>query len=80
MIAVIRLPFHRGILLDLSHLFERLEHLLHDPSTFVDVGQFPAAEQDVDQNLVLVFEEFAGTLDLDLDVVVTGLGPNAGFP
>ena len=43
------------------------------------MGQLAAAEQDVDQHLILMLEEFAGPLDLDLDIVVAGLGPNADF-
>ena len=73
------LPFHRGVLLDLTHFLESLEHFLHDPTPLVDVGEFATPEQHVDQDLVLVFKKFAGTLDLDLDVVVTGLGSNPDF-
>ena len=71
------LAFHRRVLLDLGHVLEGLEHLVHDLAALVDVRQLAAAEEDVDQHLVLVLEELAGPLDLDLDVVVAGLGPDA---
>ena len=68
------LAFHRGGLLDLAHVLEQLEHLLHDALALVDVGQLAAAEQDVDQDLVLVFKELAGLADLDPDVLSPVLG------
>ena len=43
------------------------------------MGELAAPEEDVDEDLVLVFEELAGPLDLDLDVVVAGLGADADF-
>ena len=73
------LAFHRGVLLDLGHVLKGLEDLVHDPSALVDVGQLAAPEEDVDQDLILVLQELAGPLDLDLDVVVAGLGPHADF-
>ncbi len=71
--------FHRGVFLDLADLFEGTQHFFHDLATLVDMGQLAATEQDIDQHLVLRFEELAGTLDLDLDVVVAGLGPDPDF-
>src|SRR3954468_21706164 len=58
------LAFHRGVLLDLRHVFEGLQHLVHDLAAFVDVRELSAPEEDVDEDLVLVFEELAGPLDL----------------
>ena len=43
------------------------------------MGELAASEEDVDEDLVLVFEKLAGALDLDLDVVVAGLGADADF-
>ena len=39
--------------------------------------QLAAAEQHVDLHLVVVLEELAGLVDLRLDVVLAGLGPDA---
>ncbi len=55
------------------------KHFFHDPAALVDVRQLAAAEQDIDQHLVFVLQELARTLDLDLDVVVAGLGPDPNF-
>lgn len=52
---------------------DRIEQAL----PFVHVRQFAAAEDDRDQHLVAMFEELARLLDLDLDVVLAGLRPDA---
>src|SRR5208282_607148 len=60
--------FHGGVLLELAHFLESLEHLFHDSASLVDVGELATPEQDVHQHLVLVLEKLTGTLDLDFDV------------
>ena len=73
------LAFHGGVFLDFGDVVQGLEDFVHDLAAFVDVGELTASEEDVDQDLVLVLEEFAGALDLDLDVVIAGLGADADF-
>src|SRR5262249_28824148 len=63
--------------LDLATVGQLLEDLVDDPLALLDVLQFAAAEQHVDQDLVVVLEELAGLVDLGLDVVVAGLGADA---
>ena len=57
-------PFHRGVLLELSHFLESLEHFLHDPAALVDMGELAAPEEHVHEDLVLVFEKLLGRLTL----------------
>ena len=73
------LSLHRGSLLDLAELFESGQDFEHDPAAFIDVGELSAAEQHVHQHFVFLFKEFLGALDLDLDVVIAGLGSNSDF-
>ncbi len=76
-IAVIRLPSIDGFFSTLATSSRacRTSCMTRRPSSMC--GQLAAAEEDVDQHLVLVLEELAGPLDLDLDVVVAGLGADA---
>src|SRR5262249_1123150 len=50
-----------------------------DALALLDMLQLPAAEEDVEHHLVLVFQELARLVDLDLDVMVAGLGADADF-
>src|SRR5947207_3367215 len=72
-------PLHRGWLLDLGNVGQLLQHGQDDSLPFVDVLQLAAAEQYVEQHLVVVFEELAGLVDLGFDVVLAGLGANANL-
>ena len=58
-----------------SASFSRMR--VDDPPALLDVLQLAAAEQHVDQHLVLVLQELAGLVDLGVDVVVAGLGADA---
>ncbi len=73
------LSLHRGSFLNLAELFKSGEHLEHHPAAFIDVGKLATAKQHVHQDFVLRLEEFLGTLDLDLDIVIAGLGPHPDF-
>ncbi len=63
--------------LDLRDVLQLRDDVLDHAAAFVDVGHFSAAEGDRYQDFVLVREELAGAVHLDLDVVVAGLGADA---
>ena len=50
-----------------------LEDHVDDPPALLDVLQFAAAEEHVDQHLVLVLQKLPGLVDLCVDVVFAGL-------
>ena len=77
--AVIRLPSMDGAFSTLADVGELFQDALDDPLAFLDVLHLAAAEQDVDQHLVVVFQELPGLVDLGLDVVLARLGANADF-
>ena len=47
--------------------------------SFFDMRQLATAEDDRDDHLVLVGQEFAGPVDLDLDIVIARFGANANL-
>src|SRR5262249_24768618 len=71
------LAFHRRRLLDLGDVGELLEDAVDDAAALLDVLQLAAAEQDVDEDLVLVLQKPPRLVDLGVDVVLAGLGPDA---
>src|SRR5687767_4306799 len=61
----------------LRQVAELLDDASDDLLALFLVGNLAPAEDDRDDDLVLVRQEFASAVDLDLDVVVAGLGANA---
>ena len=76
---IIRLPWFIGRRFELADFQQLCDDLVHHLPAFVDVGQFAAAEDDGDEHLVLVLEKALRLLDLELDVVIAGLGAEADF-
>lgn len=71
--------FHRGGPLDLGHVLQLVEDLIHDSPTLVNVGQLTASEEHIDLDLVFSLKELPGALDPDADVCLTGLRSDADF-
>ena len=65
--------------LDLAHFLELLDDVVDHFAAFLDVGHFAAAKDDRDDHLVFVLEKGAGLVQLEGDVVLAGLGPNANL-
>lgn len=65
--------------LDFAVLIEQLDDFIHDFAPFFDMGVFATAKHHGDLNFVAVTEKANGLLDLELNVVLTGLGAKANF-
>ena len=66
-------------MLDLSDFEESIHKGLDHFLAFVDMGLFAAAEDDGDLHLVFVLQESLRLIELELNVVVARLGPQANF-
>src|SRR5438876_5070754 len=73
------LAFHRRVLLNLRHVGELFEDAEDDALALFKVLQFAATEEDVDQHLVLMLEEFPRLIDFGFDVGLAGFRPDADF-
>ncbi len=51
----------------------------HDPLSFINVGQFATPEHDRHDDLVFVLQESLRLVDLEIDVVLAGLGTESYF-
>jgi len=72
-------PLHLRRLLELGEFFQLLRESLDEFVAFVDVGVFAAAEDDAEDHLVLLGQEFFGAVDLGHQVVVADLRAHAEF-
>ena len=69
----------RGVLFDFGELLEFGQNRLDQFSPFLDVLHFATAEHDLDENLVVVFEEFLRLVHFGFDIVIAGGGTEANF-
>ena len=51
----------------------------HDPLSFIKVGQFATPDHDRHDDLVFVLQESLRLVDLEIDVVLAGLGTESYF-
>ena len=61
----------------LGDVAKPLDDFGHDLLAFADVGQLTSAEDDRDDDLILVGQKLASAIDLHLDVMFTGLWADA---
>src|SRR5260370_21263328 len=73
------LAFHAWGFFHLGQVHQLFQDAGHDAPAFFNVLQLAALEDHVDQDLVLVLQEFSGLVDLGLDVMVAGLGSHPDF-
>ena len=75
----IRLRALLGHGFDFAHRLQLRDDVANHPLSFVNVGDLAATEDDRHDHLVFVFQEPAGLLDLEFDVVIARLGADARF-
>ncbi len=69
--------FHFRLLVDAGNLLKLLNHPAQQVHSLVLVDDVAPLELDVRLDLVAVFQEFAGVIDLEVEVVLLGPGPEA---
>ena len=67
----------RGV--DFPHGVELFDDRLHDPLSFINVGEFASPEHDRHDDLVFVLQEALCLIDLEIDVVLARLGTESNF-
>lgn len=71
--------FHGRRLFNLRKIRQLFQDRDDNAPAFFNVLEFAAAEQHINENLVLVFQEFARLVNFGFDVVVAGFGANPDF-
>lgn len=65
--------------LDLGNVVQAVNETVQDPTSLLHMRQLPAPEDDRDRDLVLMLEELTRVVDLEVNIVLAGLGANTYF-